>query len=154
LGRASRKRASKRAGTYVDPRPEKEEKAAPRPRQPFSWARAKNFIIYGVAVLLASTLALSALPEPWALVGAGGVYALVTAGVIVNRTMLVGWAGVRRRAGIVGLIALGVAVAGYALSFMKQPLVSNPFFGVLLGVLLAGSGRTLFPMDEDTKPAT
>jgi hypothetical protein len=153
LGRASRKRASKRAGTYVDPHPPKENKPAPPPRQPFSWAKAKNFVIYGVAVLLASTLALSTLPSPWQVAGAAGVYLAATLGVIVYRTAQWGWPAMRRRTGLVGLVALGVTAAGWGLSFMKRPLVNNPFFGVLLGILLAGTGRILFPPEGDTRPA-
>lgn len=155
MGRASRKRAAKRAGTYVDPHPPSEKtKSAPPPRQPFSWAAAKPFIIYGVSVLMATTLALSALPEPLRIGGAAAVYVLATAGVIVQRTLSRGWAAVRRSAGIVGLIAVGVGAAGFGLSFMKQPLALNPFLGALLGVLLAGSGRVLFPTDARPKAIT
>ncbi|HVB09355.1 MAG TPA: hypothetical protein VNM16_03190, partial [Bacillota bacterium] len=108
-------------------------------------------IIYGVAVLLLSTLAISSLPNPWQLVGAGGVYVVATLGVIIYRTVQAGWASVRRSASIVGLIALGCLLAGWGLSFMHGTLVTNPFFGVLLGLLLAGTGRVLFPTDGPVK---
>ncbi len=153
MGRASRKRASKRAGTYVEPHPPAEKSKPAPPRQPFTWATAKNFIMYGLALLVAITLALGSLPAGWQIGGAAAAYVVATAGVIVYRVYGRGWASVKRAAGICGLIALGVAAGGFGLSFMKQPLASNPFVGALIGVLLAGSGRVLFPTDGQPKPA-
>lgn len=151
MGRASRKRAAKRAGTFVEPEPKRtDRRPPPRPRQPFSWARAKNFILYGVVVLVVATLALSALPDPWRVPGAGIAYAVATLAVIVYLVMHRGWAAMRRRVGIVGLITAGVAAAGIALAlFVKGSLATNPLIGILLGLLLAGTGRTLFPPEGE-----